>query len=264
MTDSQRIAIVTGASSGNGRAIARRLASDGYTVVCSDLRPEARAGGYEDDAATPTHDAIVGEGGTAIFIKADAANTPEMTALVDSTVERFGRLDLMVNNAGIFTGLASIVDEKEEDFDRTILVNLKSVWIGSKLAITQFLKQDEVNGTRGNVVNIASIGGLVGLAQEPGYCASKGGAVNLTRQLAVDFAADRIRVTAVCPGFLETAMVRPFLEDPELNAALHAQSPWPNLGAASDVASAVSFLASEDSRWVTGSTLTVDGGFTAR
>lgn len=88
--------------------------------------------------------------------------------------------------------------------------------------------------------------------------------VNLTRQLAVDFAPQRIRVTAVCPGFLSTAMVRPFLEDPDLNAALHAQSPWPHLGDANDVASAVAYLASEESRWVTGSTLTVDGGFTAR
>ncbi|MFK0007880.1 SDR family NAD(P)-dependent oxidoreductase [Paenarthrobacter sp. NPDC090520] len=259
-----KVAIVTGASSGNGRAIAKRLAQDGFTVVCSDLHPDARPGGYEDDADTPTHEAIVRSGGQATFIAANATSMTEMTSLVGGAVDQYGRLDVMVNNAGIFTGLATIVDEKEEDFDKTIAVNLKGVWIGSKLAITQFLKQDVVGDTRGTIVNIASIGGLIGLAQEPGYCASKGGVVNLTRQLAVDFAAEQIRVNAVCPGFLATAMVRPFLDDPDLNTGLHAQSPWPNLGTANDVAQAVSFLSSEESRWMTGSSLTVDGGFTAR
>jgi NAD(P)-dependent dehydrogenase (short-subunit alcohol dehydrogenase family) len=259
-----RIAIVTGSSSGNGRAIALRLAAEGATVVCSDLQPQARAGGYEDEGDVATHDLIGKNGGTSIFVKADASKTLDMTALVDKTVEEYGRLDIIVNNAGIFTGLCTIIDETEENFDKTMAVNMKSVWIGSKLAITQFLKQDMEGPSRGKVINIASIGGLVGLAQEPGYCAAKGAVVNLTRQLAVDFAPEQINVTAVCPGFLATAMVRPFLDDPELNKALHDQSPWPNLGTADDVAHAVAFLASDESRWVTGSTLTVDGGFTAR
>ncbi len=258
------IAIVTGSSSGNGRAIALRLAEDGAVVVCSDLRAEPLPGGYEEDADVPTHELITKRGGRSIFVKANAAKTDDVIALVDTAVNEYGRLDIIVNNAGIFTGLCTIVDEKEEDFDRTIAVNLKGVWLGSKYAITQFMKQEVQGETRGKVINIASIGGLVGLAQEPGYCASKGAVVNLTRQLAVDFAPEQINVTAVCPGFLATAMVRPFLDDPDLNAALHAQSPWPNLGTANDVAKAVSFLASDESRWVTGSTLTVDGGFTAR
>lgn len=264
MSLENRIAIVTGSSSGNGRAIALRLAGDGAAVVCSDLRPDARAGGYDDDPDVPTHELIVKRGGRSTFVQANAADTGDVRALVDAAVSQHGRLDLMVNNAGIFTGLTTIVDEKEEDFDRTIAVNLKGVWLGSKYAITQFMKQDVQADTRGKVINIASIGGLVGLAQEPGYCAAKGGVVNLTRQLALDFAPHQISVTAVCPGFLATAMVRPFLDDPDLNAALHAQSPWPNLGTADDVAKAVAFLASDESRWVTGSTLTVDGGFTAR
>ncbi|MFV0253729.1 MAG: SDR family NAD(P)-dependent oxidoreductase [Beutenbergiaceae bacterium] len=260
----QHVAIVTGSSSGNGRAIARQLAADGFTLVCSDITPQARSGGYEADAQVPTHEAINADGGTAQFIAADTTDVGQMKQLVAAAVSAYGRLDVMVNNAGIFTGLATIVDETEEDFDKTIAVNLKGVWAGSKLAIEQFMTQEPRDGIRGTVVNIASIGGLVGLAAEPGYCASKGGVVNLTRQLAVDFASHRIRATAVCPGFLETAMVRPFLDDPDLNQALHDQSPWPHLGTADDVAQAVAFLASSKSRWVTGSTLTVDGAFTAR
>lgn len=259
-----KVAVVTGASSGNGRAIARRLAADGFAVVCSDLHAEALAGGYEQDANVATHEAIVAAGGRAVFEKADAASYSDAQLVVSRAVSEYGRLDVMVNNAGIFTGLCTIVDEKEEDFDKTLAVNLKGVWAGSKAAITQFMRQEVRDDTRGVVVNIASIGGLVGLAQEPGYCASKGGVVNLTRQIAVDFAPEQIRAVAVCPGFLATAMVRPFLDDPELNAGLHSQSPWPNLGTAEDVAKAVAFLASPESRWVTGSTLTVDGGFTAR
>lgn len=264
MSVENRIAIVTGASSGNGRAIALRLADDGAVVVCSDLRPDALPGGYDVDAAVPTHELILKRGGRASYVQADASSAADVSGLVDAAVAEHGRLDVMVNNAGIFTGLCTIVDEREEDFDRTVAVNLKGVWLGSKYAITQFLKQDLQGHSRGKVINIASIGGLVGLAQEPGYCASKGAVVNLTRQLALDFAPQQINVTAVCPGFLATAMVRPFLDDPTLNAALHAQSPWPNLGTADDVAKAVAFLASDESRWMSGSMLTVDGGFTAR
>jgi NAD(P)-dependent dehydrogenase (short-subunit alcohol dehydrogenase family) len=178
-------------------------------------------------------------------------------------VQGFGRLDVMVNNAGIFTGLHTIVDETEDEWDRTMAVNAKSVWLGCKFAIRQMLTQEPVDGSRGRIVNIASIGGLVGLAAEPAYCAAKGAVVNLTRQLAVDFAPERINVNAVCPGFLATAMVRPFLDDPELNQVLHAKSPWPELGTAQDVAKATVLLATDEARWATGTLLTVNGGFTS-
>ncbi|WP_042462169.1 SDR family NAD(P)-dependent oxidoreductase [Neobacillus dielmonensis] len=261
-----KIAIVTGSSSGNGRAIALTFAREGAKVICSDLQKSARQGGYDESIDIDTDELIRQEGGQALFLKADVTKAKDVQALVDLAVSEFGRLDIMVNNAGIFTGLNGIVEETEEAFDLTMAVNTKGVWLGCKSAITQMLEQNASasSGSRGKVINIASIGGLVGLAQEPGYCTSKGAVVNLTKQLAVDYAPERININAICPGFLETAMVRPFLEDEELNKGLHDQSPWPHLGNAQDVAYAALFLASDESRWVTGSSLVVDGGFTAR
>lgn len=260
-----RVAIVTGASSGNGRAIAKSLAVEGATVVCSDIRPDALKGGYEDDADLTTEQAIVKAGGTAKFFKADAGSASEVKALVDFAVSNFGRLDIMVNNAGIFTGLKTIVDESEDEYDITMRINAKGVWLGCKYAISQMVTQEPGGDLpRGRIINIASIGGLVGLAQEPAYCASKGAVVNLTRQLGVDFAPQKINVNAICPGFLATAMVRPFLDDKDLKAGLEALTPWPRVGTAQDVAKAAVFLASDDSAWMTGSMLTVDGAYTAR
>jgi NAD(P)-dependent dehydrogenase (short-subunit alcohol dehydrogenase family) len=258
-----KVAVVTGSSSGNGRAIALALAAEGATVVCSDIRREARAGGYEKDSTVSTDELITANGGSSSYFDTDAGDYSSMEALISSAVERHGRVDVMVNNAGIFTKLNTIVDETEDEFDLTMRVNAKSVWLGSKFAIRQMLTQEPINGSRGRVVNIASIGGLVGLAAEPAYCAAKGAVANLTRQLAVDFGPERINVNAICPGFLSTAMVRPFLEDPEVNKALHDKSPWPELGTAEDVANAAVFLASDDARWATGSLLAIDGGYTA-
>lgn len=260
-----QVAVVTGSSSGNGRAIALALAKEGASLLCSDIQPAARQGGYEEDGTIPTHEAIRRAGGTAEYMQADASRAPEVQALVDRAVELFGRVDIMVNNAGVFTALHSIVDETEDQYDHTMNVNGKGVWLGCKYAITQMMRQEpRTDGVRGRVINIASIGGLVGLANEPAYCASKGAVVNLTRQVAIDFAPHRINVNAICPGFLATAMVRPFLEDQEINNALHELTPWPRLGTAEDVAKCAVFLASDDAEWMTGSMMTVDGAFTAR
>lgn len=260
-----QVAVITGTSSGNGRAIALALADGGAKIVCSDINKEARAGGYEEDAGIDTDDLIRKNGGAAIFVKVDASKSSDVKTLIDKAVAEFGRVDILVNNAGVFTGLKTIVDETEQEYDFTMGVNAKGVWLGCKFAITQMLKQEpRADGVRGRIVNIASIGGLVGLAQEAAYCASKGAVVNLTRQLAVDFAKERINVNAVCPGFLATAMVRPFLDDADLKAGLENLTPWPRVGTAEDVAKAVCFLASDEAEWMTGSMLTVDGAFTAR
>lgn len=258
-----KVAVVTGSSSSNGRAIALALAAEGAPVVCSDFRREAREGGYETDILTATDDVIRANGGKAEYVETDAASYSAMENLVASAVSSFGQLDVMVNNAGIFTALHTIVDETEDEYDQTMAVNAKSVWLGCKFAIRQMLTQEPVGGSRGRIVNIASIGGLVGLAGEPAYCMAKGAVVNLTLQLAVDFAPECININAVCPGFLATAMVRPFLDDPELNKVLHDKSTWPELGTAEDVAKASVFLSMSDARWATGTLLTIDGGFTA-
>ncbi|MEX3981851.1 SDR family NAD(P)-dependent oxidoreductase [Paraburkholderia sp. EG287A] len=264
-----RIAVVTGSSSGNGRAIAIALAREGAHVVCSDLKKEALPGGYEKDLEVDTDAVISQMGGKASFIAADASKAADVQNIIDDAVKTFGRLDIMVNNAGVFTGLHSILDETEEQYDFTMNVNAKGVWLGCKYAITQFMKQEPIRSStgaelRGRIVNIASIGGLVGLALEPAYCASKGAVVNLTRELAIDFAPERINVNAICPGFLATAMVRSFLEKEDTNKLLHDLTPWPRVGTAEDVARAAVFLASDDAEWMTGSMLTVDGAFTAR
>ncbi len=259
------VAVVTGSSSGNGRAIALALAKAGAAVVCSDRSREALKGGYESDLLIPTDDLIRTGGGKAIFIAADVVQAAQVERLVAGAVTQFGRLDLMVNNAGVFTGMHTILDETEEQFDFTMAVNTKGVWLGCKYAIGQMMQQEpRASGSRGKIINIASIGGLVGLAQEPAYCTSKGAVVNLTRQLALDFAPHRINVNAICPGFLATAMVRPFLENADTNKLLHDLTPWPRVGTAADVANCALFLASDDSEWIAGSMLTVDGAFTAR
>ncbi|TVY44461.1 putative oxidoreductase [Lachnellula occidentalis] len=198
-----RVAIVTGSSSGAGRAIALALASEGASVVCSDLIPELRPGGYETETA-PTHEVIT-RTGKAIFKRADASLPQDVEALVAAAVAEFGRLDIMVNNAGIFCGQNRIADESVEAFDKTIAVNTRGPFLGMKYAIAQMMKQEpRPTGDRGWVVNISSIGGLVGLPMEP-----------------IDYAPDKIHVNGVCPGFLKTAMVRSALEDSALHKELH-------------------------------------------
>jgi NAD(P)-dependent dehydrogenase (short-subunit alcohol dehydrogenase family) len=144
-----RVAIVTGSSSGNGRAIALALAAEGAIVVCSDLRREAREGGYEPDIDRATDEAIRLAGGKAEFVEADAARYADVERLVTQAAATFGRLDVMVNNAGIFTDLHTIVDETEDEYDRTMAVNAKGVWLGCKFAIRQMLTQEPVDGSRG-------------------------------------------------------------------------------------------------------------------
>lgn len=258
-----KIVAVTGAASGNGRAISLALAEEGATVIVADIRREARPEGFETDLAVPTDRAITDAGGSAEFCATDVTSSADVKALVAHAVQTYGRLDVMVNNAGWFSELHTIIEETEEDHDKTMAVNEKGVWLGCKHAVTAMVEQEVSEaGFRGKVINIASVGGIAGLAAEPAYCSSKGAVVNLTRQLARDFGARRIAVNAVCPGLIETAMVRDWLDNPELANAYDSAYPWADRGQAVDVARAVVHLASDESTYIHGSIIAVDGGMT--
>ena len=248
------VAVVTGASSGIGRAIARRLASDDARIVIADLRREPRD--RESDGDTPTDQLIIEAGGEAAFVRADVTLRSDMEAVAAAAATDFGGLDIWVNNAGIWHGHRTILEETQQEFDSTDGHQHQRGLARLQAALRHMVPA----GTGGSIVNIASIAGLIGLKAEPAYSASKGAVIALTRQLAVDHAADRVRVNAIAPGFVDTAMARSaFGDNPE-----HDLTPWPRLGAVGDVASAASFLASPASEWVTGTVLTVDGGYTAR
>jgi NAD(P)-dependent dehydrogenase (short-subunit alcohol dehydrogenase family) len=261
-----QIAIVTGSSSGNGRSIALALSSAGATVVCADLNKKARKEGYEEDIEIDTDDVIQHRGGKAVYVQADVRYASEVENLVTRTVSDFGRLDIMVNNAGVGTGLNTILEEAEEGYDFVMAVNSKGVWLCSKYAIVQMLKQEPLeSGSRGKIVNIASIAALIGRARHHAYSASKAAVVNLTRNLAVMYGPQRININAVCPGLIPTALTRPTTpERDQWHRAALQDTPWPRLGTPQDVAHCVSFLVSPEAEWVTGIALVVDGGASAK
>lgn len=262
-----QVAIVTGSSSGNGRAIALALAAAGARVVCADTDKGARKGGYEPDLGIDTDDLIRQQGGPASYVRTDVRSAADLESLVRQTSSEWGRLDVMVNNAGLSTGLHTIVEETEMQYDAVMAVNAKGVWLGCRYAIAQMLKQEplEATGARGKIVNIASAAALIGEGHHPGYSASKAAVVNLTRQLAVTFGAQRINVNAVCPGLIPTAMTRPFnAETEEWHRSVLQGTPWPRLGTCQDVAHCVLFLVLPESEWVTGIALPVDGGLSAK
>jgi hypothetical protein len=255
-----KVAIVTGASSGFGRAIAKAFAAEGAKVVCSDMRPEASDGGYESDINVPTDEAIRKAGGEAIFVQCNVTKVGEVKALVEAAVKEYGKLDIMMPNAGVFAGMGKIHEKTEEQYDFTMDVNLRGVWNADQQSIIQFLKQ----GKGGKIINMVSIGGLIGLPNEPAYCASKGAAANLTRQLAVDYGLDGITVNGICPNFANTAMCRPYYEQDDIKTYLEQVTPIGRWATAEDVAKLAVFLASSDADYITGALIPVDGGYTAR
>jgi NAD(P)-dependent dehydrogenase (short-subunit alcohol dehydrogenase family) len=258
-----RVAVVTGSSSGHGRAIALRLAREGAAVVCLDLRKAALAEGFEEDIDVDTDDVIRGHGGRAEFVTADVTSAEAVEEAADRAVDAFGRLDVWVNNAGTFMGLKGVLEESPEQFDRTVEVNLKGAWFGCRAAVRRMRDQDVVGRSRGRIVNIGSIAGSLGQANIGGYASSKGAVHNLTRNLAIELAPEQINVNAVAPGYFPTAMNRVFWDDPESLAAVQDLHPLP-LGVPDDIAAATAFFASDDAAFVTGTVLPVDGGVLAK
>lgn len=242
-----KVAIVTGAGSGIGRATAVRFAAEGATVVIADVT------GAEQETAS-----AIGEG--AIAIHTDVSNAAEVKAMVETARERFGRLDIIFNNAGIEGLQGPTAECTEENFDRVIAVNLRGVFLGMKYAIPLMLE-----GGGGSIINTASVAGLVGFPGIPAYCASKGGVIQLTKTAALEYATSGIRVNAICPGIIHTPMVDRLIGDrPRMEAALNASEPVGRMGSPEEIASAAVYLASDESAFVTGTTITVDGGYMAR
>jgi NAD(P)-dependent dehydrogenase (short-subunit alcohol dehydrogenase family) len=258
-----RVAVVTGASSGHGRAIALRLAQEGAAVGCLDVRMLPLPQGYDDDIDVATDDLIRTRGGDAIYVEADVTSGEALRDAAHAVVEQLGRLDAWVNNAGTFMGLASLLDESVETFDRTIEINLKGTWLGCRAAVEVMLAQERRGRSRGQIVNIGSIAGEIGQASISAYSASKAAVHNLTRALAIELAPQLINVNAVAPGYFATAMNRAFWDDAASLAAIEELHPLP-LGTPADIAAAVAFLASQDAAFVTGTILPVDGGVLAK
>ena len=248
MRISDKVAIITGAASGIGRATAILFAKEGGKVVVADKN---EVGGNE------TVDLIRSDGGQAIFNYVNVTSATDIQGMVKTTINTYGKLNILVNNAGIAIRLP-VVDLSEEDWDRNIDVNLKSIYLSSKYAIPRMIK----NGG-GSIVNIASIYGIVGGRIRAAYAASKGGVVNLTRSMALDYALHKIRVNCVCPGFVNTPLLKNILKDKEEYQALADLHPMGRLGDMLEIALGVLYLASDESSFVTGIALPIDGGYTA-
>ncbi|KAE8151903.1 hypothetical protein BDV25DRAFT_151948 [Aspergillus avenaceus] len=262
-----KVAIVTGSSSGLGRAISLRYAREGANVVCADLSPTARSQ-IPEELDTTTHDLITRAGGHAIFVQTDVGDASQMERLVNATVDKFGRLDILVNNAGVALeahkpAVCHLTDESV--WDTTMRVNVKSVFLGCKYATAQMLKQDpHSSGDRGWIINLSSIMGIIAGLDNPSYCASKGAVSGLTKQIALDYAPHRIHVNAICPGYTQTAMFKETTTYMTPWEDLKRRHPFNGPGWPDDIARMAVVLASEDANWVTGILLPVDGGYTAR
>jgi len=262
-----KIAIVTGSSSGIGRAIALILAKEGATVLCSDIQSTARPLAESSTPELPTHELIQQTHGPrrSLFQSADVSSSASVQSLVERAVTEYGRLDIMINNAGIAPKEATpIWEEKEGDWDKIMEVNGKGVYLGCKFAAGQMIKQEPgPSGDRGWIVNLCSIVGLGGQAGALSYVASKHAVAGITKVVALDCAPFRVHCNAVCPGYTQTAMTAPIWArgGREHLEPLH---PFRGLGTPEDIARAVLFLASEDNSWMTGAMMPVDGGYGAK
>jgi NAD(P)-dependent dehydrogenase (short-subunit alcohol dehydrogenase family) len=237
-----KVAVVTGAGSGMGRAMAALFVAQGANVIAADVT------GAEEETA-----AIIGAG--CIATHADVSRSIEVETMLDLAVDRFGRLDVLCNNAGIQGRIAKTADYDEDEWDRVIAVNLKGVFLGTKFAIPRMLK-----GGGGSIVNTSSMAALVAFTMLPAYTASKGGVSMFTKLAAAEYAAEGIRVNAILPGAIETGMTRAMPAD-YINGAV-AATLMGRIGTPEEIANLALFFASDESSFITGALVPVDGGYT--
>lgn len=246
-----KVAVVTGAASGIGKAISLAFAEEGAKVVAADINVEG---------GEATVRQIKTAKGKAVFIEADVADAESVKNLIDETIKRFRKLDIMVNNAGVEV-FQRLADTDEAVWDRVISINLRGVFLGTKYAIPKML---ESGG--GVIINMASVAGIMGAGGLSAYNASKGGVVLLTKNTAMDYGSRNIRANCLCPGFIRTPMVEAVLSLPgsgELKGTIINLCPAGRLGTPEEVARCAVFLASDDSTFVNGHALVVDGGMSA-
>lgn len=247
-----KVALVTGAGSGLGLATARAFAESGAVVVLADLKEKAAQSATEE---------LKTQGHEALAIVCDVADDAQVEAMVQQTVAAFGRLDAAYNNAGVQNILAETADSPRDDFDRVMAINLRGVWSCMKFELQQMRKQGS-----GAIVNCSSLGGLVGGAERGTYHAAKHGVIGLTKSAALEYAARGIRINAVCPGLIQTPMSDQMIASGQAEAlkAMEKSVPMGRVGRPEEIADAVLWLCSEAASYVTGQSISVDGGFIMR
>ena len=246
-----KVALITGAGNGMGRVASTLFAGEGARVVVAD---------WSEDGGRETVAAVEAAGGEAAFVKVDVADAAEVEAMIAFTMERFGALHVLYNNAGIFPADdGGVTETPEATWDRVMDINLKGVWLGCKYGVPAML---ESGG--GSIVNVASFVALMGAATaQIAYTASKGGVLAMTREIAVEYGRRGIRANSLCPGPISTPMLEELMSDPARKARRLVHIPMGRLGDAEELARAALFLASDESSFMTGAQLVVDGGITA-
>ena len=249
-----KVAIITGAGSGQGRAAALIFSREGARIAVSDWKPE-----LGDETVTLVKKA----GGEAIFIRSDVSDSADVQNLVRITVSTYGRIDILYNNAGVgFSSplsMSDVINTPEADWDRVIAINLRSMYLTAKYGIPEMLKTGG-----GSIINTASIAALIGSEAAHAYTAAKGGMVALSRALAVEFGPKNIRVNCICPGAIDTPMIAPVIDPLKKSGEPFMRSPIRRLGMPEDIANCALYLASDESSFMTGATLVVDGGYIAQ
>jgi NAD(P)-dependent dehydrogenase (short-subunit alcohol dehydrogenase family) len=245
-----KVGVITGGTSGIGREAAVLFAKAGAKVVVA---------GRREGEGKETIELVRAAGGDGLFVKTDVTRAGEVQGLVQKTVEKYGRLDVAFNNAGIEGNWLPIVEQPEEDWDSTIAINLKGVWLSLKYEIQQMLKQ----GGGGAIVNMASVAGLIGSAGAATYIASKHGVMGLTKSAALETARHGIRINVVCPAVIETAMSERLFGEPEARNFALGLHPIGRVGTPMEVAQAVLWMCSDQASFMTGQSLVLDGGMLA-